>query len=625
MAKVTGPKKELIMTKEVPTSSPPLERTRVRAAVYARYSSDMQSEASADDQIARIQYRLAQGQVRSQKYIGHPIELDPLWTLKDEAQSGRLAGRENYEKILQGVRSKSFNLLIVDDLSRLTRSLGSLLGLYEMLKWYEVELISICDAISSEDVSAKTFFTVKGMVNDFSNDIHAERVIRGMEMRVLKGLSCGDYPYGYDSNPTKLENAKGRPFPSHFKITVNEAEGQVLRRIFQMYQGGLGFMRIARALNEEKVPSPGALYAKLGSKPVWSARSVQHILRNEKYIGVWKWKKTKVGVHPETKLKVAKERPTTEWVSHLAGNEIREDLRIIDQDIWCSVQKQLDENMRSPYVLRNKSRWGDKSKVMPEHPFSGVMECGLCAANFMLLGGKKGGYYGCIGARKGVCTNRQLIPIDRIEKAIIGLVREKLGDSEMLEQAATRYNKTVKAKLSSSPKRLKEIDQELDMVEGELIKLIDFLISGNASETVNYAIKEREARKARLLAEGSSLKKSTGKVTELSTKDIEARLGLLWETVSANPTKCFPIIRSFFPKKIRLLPNGKALNGQSLYSMKGQAFYNDILGTPFERSTEKTKGEAMNSLPLGFSSRNPSRESESLGFSRLENGVTKGT
>ena len=164
----------------------PHDRLKTRAAIYARYSSDMQSEDSANDQIARITYRLEHGQIRSQKHTGRILELVQEFILKDEAQSGRLAGCENYERIIEGIRRKSFDVLIVDDLSRLTRSLGNLLGLYDMLRWYEVELISVCDGISSEDASAKTFFTVKGMVNDFSNDIHAERVIRGMEMRVLQ-------------------------------------------------------------------------------------------------------------------------------------------------------------------------------------------------------------------------------------------------------------------------------------------------------------------------------------------------------------------------------------------------------------------------------------------------------
>jgi len=301
----------------------------VHAAIYARYSSDMQSDTSADDQISRIRYKISNSQVRSHRYYGKKFKIADSWVLKDEAQSGRIASRVNYEKILQGIRTKQFQVVVVDDLSRLTRSLGNLLDLYEMLKWYEIELISICDGISSDDPSAKTFFTVKGMVNDFSNDIHAERVIRGMEMRALQGFSCGDHPYGYDSTPTKFENAKGRPFPSHYKITINPTEAQVIRRIFAMYDAGFGLTRIVKELNSDRIPSPGTASSKTGKMNHWYSNTIHSMLRNEKYAGIWRWKKTKQGYHPETKSRAAKDRPESDWVTHMEGKMVREDLRII--------------------------------------------------------------------------------------------------------------------------------------------------------------------------------------------------------------------------------------------------------------------------------------------------------
>lgn len=616
--------------KEAMSSSKPLSRLSVRAAIYARYSSDMQSEDSADDQIARIDYRLKKGQVRSHKYVGRPIVIDQDWIFKDEAQSGRLAGRDGYEHILKGIREKSFEVIIVDDLSRLTRSLGNLLGLYDMLKWYEVELISICDGISSEDPSAKTFFTVKGMVNDFSNDIHAERVIRGMEMRVLQGFSCGDYPYGYDSIPTKTEDSKGRPFPSHFKIIINESEAQVIRRIFQMYKLGLGYTRIAKALNEDKTPSPSASYSKNVKTKEWSPRACQHILQNEKYIGIWKWKKTKTGINPDTKSKAAKDRPNTDWVTHNGGKEIREDLRIIDQIIWDEVQKKLNENKKDPGNHFAKGRWINRSNILPEHPFSGLLECSVCASNFLLISGKKGGYYGCSAAhRQGTCNNTQVIKLDRVESTVIEILKEKLTEKEVLDFAVKSYNIAVEKKLSSAPKRSKEIEKELEGIETELKNLINFIISGNASETLNIAIKDREARKIRLNSEYSNLRRfNKGKPSYISAVELMVHMEGLKQTIIENPLRCFPVIRTLFPKKIKLQPEGKAVGGESLYSMKGQVFYNDALGITFNRRvTKNKKGEANQSLPQVlnlFKSNSIARVSEPTGFDAHENGVTSG-
>lgn len=597
-----------------------------RAAIYARYSSDMQSADSADDQIKRIQYRIKNGQVRSIKNDGRPLEVMPSWILKDEAQSGRLAGRENYEKILEGIREKAFEILIVDDLSRLTRSLGNLLGLYDMLKWYEVELVSICDGISSEDPSAKTFFTVKGMVNDFSNDIHAERVIRGMEMRALQGLSCGDHPYGYDSAPTKFENAKGRPFPSHFKITINEQEAQVVRRIFNMYDIGIGFTRIAKALNHDNIPSPGAQYAKPGATPKWSPRSAQHILQNEKYIGVWRWKKTKVGVHPETRLRASKDRPVTDWVTHLAGQDVRDDLRIIDQELWDRVQTRFEENKKIPINLRNKGRWTDRSKILPDHTFSGILECQACGSLFTLISGKRGGYYGCTSAhRSGVCSNNQVIHKDRIEMALYDLVAEKLDQPEILNYTVDRYNKALQRKLSSAPTRIKQIEEEIERVEAELKNLINFVMSGAASESVTSAIKDRETRKIRLMTERRMLQKSQSKIPKVSPQDIQNKLEKLISASRQHTSEINPVIRALFPNPIKMQPKGKSMEGLSLYSMSGRIVLNQAMAMDFERSSINEKREVASALPFGLpaASTRPC-VSRSQRFDAHENGVTDG-
>lgn len=609
----------------------PLNKISARAAVYARYSSDMQSADSADDQIARIRYRLKHGQIRSQKFFGNPIEISNEWVLKDEAQSGRIAARDGYEAILQGIRSKSFDIIIVDDLSRLTRSLGNLLGLYDMLKWYEVELISICDGISSEDPSAKTFFTVKGMVNDFSNDIHAERVIRGMEMRVLNGLSCGDYPYGYDSVATKFENAKGKPTPSHFKIIINESEAQIIRRIFQMYNMGLGYSRIAKALNEDKVPSPSAAYAKSGQVTSWSNQSIQNILKNQKYAGIWRWKKTKIGINPESKSKAAKNRPSTDWVSHNGSTDIREDLKIIDQETWELVQKKISENKKFPTSERQKGRWANRAVMLPDHPFSGLLECGECHSNFSLVSGRHGGYYGCNSAhRKGTCGNKKLISANRIVEAVLTVIKQDLIKPEVIKDAVKRYNQVLQQKTNTAPQRMKQIEQELGLIEQELGKLVQVIISGNASETINLAIREREDRKIRLKSEKNSLGKAQVKSPPETAEMVTKRLEGLKEAIMENPLQCYPILRSMFPRKIKMTPEYNSEAMDSEYWMDGGIYLNAAIEKSFVIQVKGKKNGDAKSHPHNsmFPSLNESthinRVSDGHRFDLFKDGVTDG-
>ena len=114
------------------------QNATVKAAIYARFSSDMQSPQSANDQIFRIKHYVHRGNVPLIKYplSNYKIEILDKWIVKDEAETGRVATRDGYQRILEGIRNKSFQVLFVDDLSRLTRSLGNQITLYEMLKFF---------------------------------------------------------------------------------------------------------------------------------------------------------------------------------------------------------------------------------------------------------------------------------------------------------------------------------------------------------------------------------------------------------------------------------------------------------------------------------------------------------
>jgi hypothetical protein len=161
----------------------------------------------------------------------------------------------------------------------------------------------------------------------------------------------------------------------------------------------------------------------------------------------------------------------TDWVAHYEGKEVREDLRLIDQLLWEKVREKFQNNKQFPGSIRHRSRWKNPKAHLPEHPFSGILECGVCASDFQLVGGKAGGYYGCSGAHKrGICTNRSLLHISSIESSLLKVLGEKLADSKVVPLACARYQKAIEAKLISAPKRLMAIETEIENIEAELKK-----------------------------------------------------------------------------------------------------------------------------------------------------------
>ena len=207
-------------------------------------------------------------------------------------------------------------------------------------------------------------------------------------------------------------------------------------------------------------------------------------------------------------------------------------------------------------------------------------------------------------------------------------MKEKLTEPEVIRFAVKRYNQIHQANNNASPDRLKSISAELDKVEAELTNLVQVIISGGASETVNLAIKEREQRKMRLKSESHAIKKTQGKAVQITEEGILERLESVKEAILENPLRCYPILRMMFPKKVRLFSNGKAVGGEPLYTMKGQIVYNGILEKNFERQIPINKKGEANRLPLPFHffpfSSSTNRVSEDQGFVLHENGVTNG-
>src|SRR5258708_29753909 len=157
----------------------------VRAATYSRYSSDQQRASSIIDQ-QRNCHRRAQAEswIVAAEYA-------------DEAISGSDNRRPQYLAMLQAAARKEFDVLIVDDLSRLTRDSVEQETTLRRLEFQGVRIIATSDGYDSQSKSRKIQRGFKGLMNElFLDDLRA-KVHRGLEGQAIKGRWCGGRPYGY--------------------------------------------------------------------------------------------------------------------------------------------------------------------------------------------------------------------------------------------------------------------------------------------------------------------------------------------------------------------------------------------------------------------------------------------
>jgi len=175
----------------------------VRIAVYARYSSENQSEKSIDDQV-RVCRKYA---------VEHDLIFDERHIYADEAISGSIHNRPGLLALEKAMENKEFDAVAVDDLSRLSRSNHQMLTLVNKFAFFQVKIISVSDGIITDDDNSKLGIHIRGLINELYLDDLQKKTMRGLEGQKLRGYSTGESVYGYKSHPVgELRlNKKGQP------------------------------------------------------------------------------------------------------------------------------------------------------------------------------------------------------------------------------------------------------------------------------------------------------------------------------------------------------------------------------------------------------------------------------
>ncbi|WP_313352172.1 recombinase family protein [Paracoccus sp. (in: a-proteobacteria)] len=103
----------------------------LRAAIYARYSSDNQREASLEDQI-RICRRL----IAQKDWIIAEI-------YSDAAISGASLLRPGYQKLQDDARRGRINVVVAESLDRISRDQEHIAAFYKQMSFLGIPLITV--------------------------------------------------------------------------------------------------------------------------------------------------------------------------------------------------------------------------------------------------------------------------------------------------------------------------------------------------------------------------------------------------------------------------------------------------------------------------------------------------
>jgi site-specific DNA recombinase len=188
-------------------TNPAMKQPALKAALYARYSSDLQKDTSIEDQFGMLE--------KAAKRLG--LQLDKRYYFADRAQTGTtLFDRPGLTRDLLGAASRNeFDAILVEATDRLSRSQADLFWLSDRFQFHNIKLFTQNGEVSDMQL------TFDGHANaDYIKKL-AMRVKRGHDRAAEQGRIVSALAYGYDAVP-------GKPGAR----MINESEAAVVRRIF---------------------------------------------------------------------------------------------------------------------------------------------------------------------------------------------------------------------------------------------------------------------------------------------------------------------------------------------------------------------------------------------------------
>jgi DNA invertase Pin-like site-specific DNA recombinase len=498
-------------------------------AVYARYSSDRQSEASIEDQVRRCRaFAVDAGAI-----------VDDALVFADYAVSGASLARAGLEAMLAAVAAGRVDAIVVEDMSRLSRDLADAASVFRRLQFEGVSLLGVADGIDSREKSSKLTFGVRALLADAYLDDLRDKTRRGLEGRHLAGFSTGGLPYGYRSEPE--HDARGEV--RGYRIQIDDGAARIVRRIFALALGGHSLSSIATTLNAERIPPPRS---SMRRRDGWAASTVRSMLRNEKYRGAWSFNRREWRKAPETGRRRSRARDPREVVTI-----DRPELAIVDVATWDAVAARL-EAVAAKYQGKGGAHDGRRTL----YPLSGVLRCGCCGSPMSIVGPTGRARYMCTDARKrGTCTNRLTVLESTARTLILDALEARLRRPAAIAYLRARIAALLGELGRESSSELRERRERLGRTERKARALVELLAAGETSTFVREALHDLEAAARAERASIAGLEAVARAPRSLPSPDELAAGALgLRARVERDPAGAREVLLRTFPDGLQLRP-----------------------------------------------------------------------
>lgn len=314
--------------------------TRQRVAAYVRVSTD------GDEQLESFQ---------SQKqYYQDKISENRDWVMvgiyADEAITGtKVDKREQFQRMIQDCMDGKIDVIMTKSVSRFSRNTVDILQYVRLLKGKGIAVIFEKENINTLTEQGEMMLTLMGTLAQNEVESTSKNVKLGIKMKMKRGELMGfNGCLGYDYHPEDKT------------ITVNEAEAETVRLIFELYLQGYGTYTIAKRLEAlGKVNKKGVVK--------WTDSGVRGIIKNEKYKGDLLLQKT-ITTDPISKRRIENFGEEEQYYVHDHHEPI------VSREVWEQA-KEISLSRNHPSDTKAD---GKREKYTKKYAFSSMCECGFC-------------------------------------------------------------------------------------------------------------------------------------------------------------------------------------------------------------------------------------------------------
>ena len=421
----------------------------IRAATYSRVSTERQDgedRVSLGEQVSEMEaYAERRGITIVARY--------------QDVASGVRRDRPEFQRMQADARRGEFDLILAWNADRLARS-GSAMGdLLDSLEPHGVAVDTVRGAFD------KHYAELMAAIAKMERQTIVERTMLGRRGAAKAGrIPSKSLPFGYCI-------VDGRP-------EIDEYRAAVVRRIYEMCVAEeLGTYRIADVLTAEGVPTPGG-----GLR--WWAGTVQPILANPTYTGVWRFGQRRVR--------------TVEGGRKVSRTDRAEQIDvpvpvIIDGQTWERAQRVKQARRRHSGGSRRHS-----------YLLSRMLRCGTCGNGLHGLA-REGGtrrYYKCSSSKYGLrCHEHPYIPADKLEGAVWEEVADSLADPDSFVDTLLSMNDA--GNLDALEEEIVRAEADLLRVTTETDRMIRLYVTGQIDDDQlrrqrRFVDERREAAEERL-------------------------------------------------------------------------------------------------------------------------------